>query len=121
MVLSMDRPTRKLTAEETAVVEELYRRKNRHGSCHGYITTAAPVPMGSKDGKGPWGGNPARIIPAGQTLKIVMVSRFGDAGLTDNLEADYGYEVRLDWEDAAMKDIRLTRNTQNNVSTTPVR
>jgi hypothetical protein len=63
--------------------------------------------MGGDGNGGPW-NNPDRIIPVGQTLKIVMVSRFGDAGLTDNLKADYGYSVRLDWEDAAMTNIRLT-------------
>ena len=102
------RPTRKLTKEEESVVEELYRRKNRFEPYCGYVTTTIPVPMRSTDGSdnGPW---PKKIIPAGQTLKIVMVSRFGDCGLTDNLNADYGYGVRIDWEDAAMSNIRLTQ------------
>jgi hypothetical protein len=39
----------------------------------------------------------------------VMVSRFGDCGLTDDLAADNGYGLRLDWEDAAMTDIRKTK------------
>lgn len=73
----MERAKRKLTPEEDAVVQELYRRKKRHEPCDAYVTTAAPVPMGSKDEKGPWGENPDRIIPAGRTLKIVMVSRSG--------------------------------------------
>lgn len=111
--MRMERTKRQLTAEENAVVDELYRRKQRHEMTHGYVTTTEPVPMGSKDDKGPWGGNPDRIIPPGTTLKIVMVSRFGDAGLTDRLDADYGYDVRLDWEDAAMKDVRLTKDTHS--------
>lgn len=49
------------------------------------------------------------LVPKGSTLKVVMVSRFGDCGLTDDLETDYGYGLRLDWEDAAMTDIRETK------------
>ena len=103
------RPTRTLTPEENAAIEEMYRRKAAHKSPQGYVTLAAPVPYGSTDDKGPWGPNPAKIIPAGATMKIVMVSRFGDCGLCDNLSAEYGYDVRLGWDDAAMFNIRLTR------------
>lgn len=104
----MERPKRQLTAEEDLVLKELWRRKQAHEAPQGYVTITEPVPLGSTDDKGPWGPNPKRIAPAGSTLKIVMVSRLGDFGLIDNLKAEYGYEVRLDWEDAAMKDIRLT-------------
>ena len=34
-------------------------------------------------------------IPAGTTVKIVMASRFGDLGITRDLDADYGYEARV--------------------------
>lgn len=102
-----ERATRTPTPEEDKAIETMYLRKAKHQPPHGYITTTAPIPMGSKDGDGPWGPNPDRIIPAGATLKIVMVSRMGDCGLSDNLEADYGYDVRLNWEDAAMSNIRL--------------
>lgn len=100
--MSTDRPKRALTPEEADVIEMLYR-----GRLKGYVTTTCPVPMGSTDGKGPWNGKPDRIVPRGSTLKIVMVSSMGDAGLTDDLKADRGYHVRLDWDDAAMTNIRL--------------
>jgi len=44
-------------------------------------------------------------IPAGSTVKLVMVSRFGDVGVTEDLTAENGYGVRLplcdlcDWRD----------------------
>ncbi len=99
-----ERPTRTLTPAEEAHIKWMYEHKGERKL--GFITTTAPVPMGSTDDKGPWGPNPRKIIPAGRTLRIVMVSRFGDCGLTDDLKAQYGYDVRLSWEDAAMMDIR---------------
>lgn len=36
-----------------------------------------------------------RWIPAGTKVKIVMVSRFGDVGITDNLAAENGYLARV--------------------------
>ncbi len=104
----MNRPTRELTKEEEAAIETMYQRKEAFEPPNGYVTTTAPIPMGSNDEMGPWGENPNRIIPAGATLKIVMVSRMGDAGLIDKLDIERGYEVRLSWDDAAMSNIRLT-------------
>jgi hypothetical protein len=37
-----------------------------------------------------------RTVPKGTTVRIVMVSRFGDIGITDHLEKEYGYECRVD-------------------------
>lgn len=34
-------------------------------------------------------------LDAGARVKIVMVSRFGDVGITANLEADTGYDARV--------------------------
>lgn len=48
-----------------------------------------------------WQGHNAQIEfidvvwPAGTTVKIVMVSRFGDVGITDDLSAEYGYHARV--------------------------
>lgn len=36
-----------------------------------------------------------RKVAAGSTVKIVMVSRLGDVGITDDLTADHGYHARL--------------------------
>ena len=36
---------------------------------------------------------------AGDLVKIVMVSRFGDVGITEKLDAEYGYGARLSIED----------------------
>lgn len=35
------------------------------------------------------------MCPAGQWVKIVMVSRFGDVGVTEDLTAENGYGARL--------------------------
>lgn len=101
--------TRVLTKEEEAVVEQLYRKKGQYQDYSAYITAAKPIMLRKWQGHG---ADPEYIeeeIPPGQTLKIVMVSRFGDCGLTDNLEAVNGYHVRLNFDDSALKDIRLTR------------
>lgn len=44
------------------------------------------------------GNNPAmRDVPlaAGQRVRVVMASRFGDVGITPNLKADHGYVMRV--------------------------
>ena len=40
----------------------------------------------------------SRIIPAGTRVRIWMVSRFGDVGITDNLTSAIGYDARVDCE-----------------------
>ena len=40
-----------------------------------------------------------RDIPAGTKVKIVMVSRFGDVGITDDLDAENGYGARIELDD----------------------
>ena len=39
-----------------------------------------------------------RQLPVGTMVKIVMVSRFGDVGITDDLTAQVGYHARIDLE-----------------------
>lgn len=39
-----------------------------------------------------------RWAPAGTKVKIVMVSRFGDVGITDDLTAEFGYLARVGLE-----------------------
>lgn len=44
------------------------------------------------------GANPEFTVywlPPGTPVKIVMVSRFGDVGITENLQAQNGYGARL--------------------------
>lgn len=36
-----------------------------------------------------------RVVPAGTTVRIVMASRFGDVGITDDLSKEMGYGSRL--------------------------
>lgn len=40
-----------------------------------------------------------REVPAGTAVKIVMVSRMGDVGITDDLTAENGYHARVDLND----------------------
>lgn len=47
-------------------------------------------------------GNPImdeKTLPARTRVKIVMVSRFGDVGITDDLDSDYGYGARVSRDD----------------------
>lgn len=36
-----------------------------------------------------------RWVPAGTKVRVVMVSRFGDVGITDDLTAETGYLARI--------------------------
>lgn len=39
----------------------------------------------------------------GETVKIVMASRFGDVGITNDLQAEVGYHLRVDINDLDKK------------------
>lgn len=74
---------------------------------HAYVTTVKPLTLHKWNGIHPPETNTAEVaVPPGTTLKIVMVSRFGDCGLTDNLQADHGYHLRLPFDDPAIENIR---------------
>jgi hypothetical protein len=47
-----------------------------------------------------------RFLPKGTPVKIVMVSRFGDVGITDDLDAITGYQARVTLESLEMLDTR---------------
>jgi hypothetical protein len=105
---------RKLQPREEAAIAAMYERKAQSLPCDGFVTTTAAVPMRS------WNGNhfpsveantTTEMVPAGTVLKIVMVSRFGDCGLSDDLTADYGYGLRLNFDDDRIHDIRLSGQT----------
>ena len=58
-------------------------------------TTREPVKMRTWHGHG---ANPEfthETLPVGSRVKIVMVSRFGDVGITDDLTAEMNYRARV--------------------------
>ena len=113
---------RALTDEEVSIIKELYRRKGYVSNCildgkmpvkeeilptHAYVTTAKPVTMSVWQGHGKKPEFIDHEVPPGSTLKIVMVSRFEDFGLTDDLSAENGYHVRLPLDSADVTNIRM--------------
>jgi hypothetical protein len=101
---------RKLSPEEEAVVKELWRRKCTYEDTQAYVTTTQELELHKWNGVHPVEENTTIIkIPSGTILKIVMVSRFGDFGLTDDLKAVQGYLTRVGWEDDSITDIRWTK------------
>ena len=104
------------------IIDELWRRKfNCIGNSailvqptHAYCNTTEPLILHKWDGKS-WdtqSGKPittAVPIPTGTTLKIVMISRLGDFGLTDDLDAENGYHIRLGWESEQITNVRLKK------------
>lgn len=61
-----------------------------------FATTCADVTARDFLGHGPNGPIMRdRVIPKGTRVRIVMASRFGDVGITDNLDADHGYVARV--------------------------
>lgn len=37
----------------------------------------------------------SKTIPSGTRVRVVMASRFGDVGITSNLKAKHGYDMRV--------------------------
>ena len=67
-----------------------------------FATVKEPTKFRDWDGKRDLHGAPVfveRWVPAGTKVKIVMVSRFGDVGITDDLNAEQGYCARVDLSD----------------------
>lgn len=94
---------------EEAVIEELYRRKDEFKPTHAYVTVTQPVLLKKWNGKHHPSVEANMVkteVPAGTTLKIVMVSRFGDCGLTDDLDAENGYNLRVDFDSEVLSNIR---------------
>jgi hypothetical protein len=92
-----------LTAQEKAIIRDLYKDKSKKAYC----TSAVPLTyrkwnkvhtVDDNTEIGTW--------PAWTTLKIVMVSRFDDCGLTDDLAAQTGYHCRVSWDSGDITDIR---------------
>jgi hypothetical protein len=98
---------RQLTDDERIIIDELYKSKVNHQLTHAYVTTVKQVELKCWNGKHPYESNHiVKKIPVGTTLKIVMVSRFGDCGLTDDLAAEMGYHLRVNFDDACITNIR---------------
>lgn len=97
------------TPEEQALIEKLWQRKCAFLPVAAYCTTTQPVTLKHfvrwEHGK----TEPTMRsvpVPAGQTLKVVMISRFEDFGLTEDLSASQGYGVRLPWDSPAFMNLR---------------
>lgn len=100
---------RKLTDEEIVVIKELYRNKEEYKDTSAYVTTAKKLTLKKWNGKHPSSDESnyeVKLIYPGTTLKIVMVSRFGDCGLTDDLNAINGYHIRVEFDDPRISNIR---------------
>lgn len=114
-------PPRELTEEEEAIVGELWKRKCAQTDfeavergdpilpTHAYVTTNADLILHNWNGHHPVEENTTEVtVPAFSTLKIVMVSRFQDFGLTDDLDAQNGYQIRIPFNDARIVNLRWT-------------
>ena len=102
-------PTRELTEKDKEIIDHLYRLKAEFKDTHAYVTSTAPIQLKRWNGRHPYESNMKTVtVPAGRTLKIVMISRFEDFGLTDDLSADNGYEVRLPFDSDLIENLRLT-------------
>ena len=106
------------------IIDELCRRKDPRARLnaykagrplpptHAYCDTTESLTLKKWDGKSWHSQGPVMIpidIPPGTTLKIVMISQFGDVGLTDDLNATSGYHIRLDWDSPAITNLRWER------------
>ena len=104
------------------VIDELWHRKigqqrsayirdEKRLPTHAYCEITEPLMLHKWDGKSWDDGTPVYThcsVPAGATLKIVMISRLGDVGLTDDLAAKYDYHIRIPWDSLIITNLRLT-------------
>lgn len=105
--MSETKKPRTLTDTEIAVVKELYQNKADYKETIAYVTAAEELVLKKWNGQHPVESNQSEVtILPGATLKIVMVSRFGDCGLTDDLNAVHGYHLRVNFDDPCITDIR---------------
>jgi hypothetical protein len=69
--------------------------------CFRFGETKKPITM--EYPKGYWENNKPVMdkidLPVGTTVKIIMVSRFGDVGITERLDSEYGYGARVQLDD----------------------
>ncbi len=68
-------------------------------------TLARPVELKKWQGHGAKPEFKSVHLPSGTKVKVVMASRFGDVGITDNLNAENGYDARIDVEPDAVETL----------------
>lgn len=69
-----------------------------------YMTTKEPITLKIWNQRRP--GEPEyteKPLPVGTRVKIVMASRMGDVGITDDLSAELGYHLRIDISELEQK------------------
>lgn len=97
-----------------ALYDALWERKLLHQAYAGYAELTRPVLLLHWAWPRVSGEVQARAIEtpctAGQTVRIVMVSRFGDMGITDRLDDQYGYAYRTRPEEGLLTNCRLHRD-----------
>lgn len=95
------------TKSEQEIIISLYKAKEKMHHKNAYVTTTEEMSLTDWDGNHPYEEHTKVYnVPAGTTLKVVMVSRLGDMGLTDKLNVQYGYKTRVDLDSTAIKDLR---------------
>lgn len=73
-----------------------------------YMTTKEPITLKIWNGHswqrmGKESEYTDKPLPIGTRVKIVMVSRFGDVGITDDLTSENGYHLRIDISELEQK------------------
>ena len=106
-------PSRQLSADESALLAELWQLKQAHKPTLAYVTSTAPLIMRHAFPSGSGWVFPEVVIPSGSTLKVVMLSRFGDIGLTHHLDATHGYGLRILPDDSRLSNLRREREPMN--------
>lgn len=88
--------SRKLTDDELRLIWRCYHAKDIHLSFRCFATTTADVYDSEKTHK----------IKAGSTVRITMVSRFGDVGISPKLKEEHGYLTRMAPASILLSNIR---------------
>ena len=105
---------RTISNRESEVIRGLAAAKSEHKHKTAYCTANVDVTLGIWNGRHPPQENMTQVVvKKGSTLKIVMISRFGDVGLTNDLDAEHGYHTRVEPDDGSIVDIRWTREELN--------
>src|SRR3990167_679178 len=95
--------------------DDLFEKKCQYKRYAGYAETVKDLTFQWFQCR--WEGNEpvmkAEHVPAGTTVRIVMVSRFGDVGLSTRLDKEFGYGIRVEPTGEFLKNCRLTPPSTN--------